>query len=196
MSSRKDFEGDAGAPLPDFNVGAIDVSTVAPAYGIGRSQQQQPDYLDYDQKGRGVVVTMFANTGMSYLLGIGVGGLVGFREGLVHTPSSRFRVKLNSILNHCGRHGSMYGNTAGVVAIMYSLFEGAADHFELDSYTGPLQPASPAFASFMTGATFYSAAGPRVAALAGTIGLGSVGVTYAAYSVLGLPFGYLGYMFF
>jgi len=196
MSQRKDFEGDAGAPLPDFNVGNIDLTTVAPAYGLANKGQQQPDYLDYDQKGRGIVVTMFANTGMSYLLGIGVGGLIGLREGLVHTPSSRFRVKLNSILNHCGRHGSMWGNTTGVVAIMYSLFEGAADHYELDSYTGPLQPASPAFAAFMTGATFYSSAGPRVAALAGSIGLGAVGATYATYSVLGLPFGYLGFMFF
>lgn len=121
--SKKDFEGDAGAPLPDFNVGNIDLTTVAPAYGV----PQQPDYLDYDQKGRGIVVTMFANTGMSYLLGIGGGGLLGLREGLVNTPSSRFRVKLNSVLNHCGRHGSMWGNTAGTAAILYSLFEGLAD---------------------------------------------------------------------
>lgn len=190
--SNKGFEGDAGAPMPDFNVGSIDLTTVSPAYGV----PQKPDYLDYDQKGRGVVVTMFANTGMSYLLGTSAGGVVGLREGLKHTPSSRFRVKLNSVLNHCGRHGSNWGNTAGVVAIIYSLFEGAADQLELDHYTGPLQPASPAFAAFMTGSTFYSAAGPRVAALAGTVGLGAVGATYGLYSVLGLPFGYMGYLFF
>jgi hypothetical protein len=48
----------------------------------------------------------------------------------------------------------------------------------------------------MTGATFYVPAGPRVAALAGTIGLGAVGITYLGYSVLGIPYGSKGFMFF
>lgn len=48
----------------------------------------------------------------------------------------------------------------------------------------------------MTGATFKSMAGPRVAGLAGTIGLGAVGVTYAGYSLLGIPYGNRGYLFF
>jgi hypothetical protein len=71
----REFEGDAGAPLPDFS-GArnISLTTVAPALGVGSQQGQQPDYLDFDQKGRGVVVTMFANAGLCYLVGIGGGG--------------------------------------------------------------------------------------------------------------------------
>ena len=75
MSNTNEFEGDAGAPLPDFS-GArnISLTTVAPALGVGSSPNQQPDYLDFDQKGRGVVVTMFANAGMCYLLGISGGG--------------------------------------------------------------------------------------------------------------------------
>jgi hypothetical protein len=68
--------------------------------------------------------------------------------------------------------------------------------FELEAYTGPVQPAAPAFAAFMTGATFYMPAGPRVAALAGTIGVGAVGITYLGYSVLGIPYGSKGFMFF
>jgi len=73
--SSRQFEGDAGAPLPDFS-GArnISLTTVAPALGVGSQGGQQPDYLDFDQKGRGVVVTMFANAGMCYLVGIGGGG--------------------------------------------------------------------------------------------------------------------------
>eukprot|EP00985_Skeletonema_marinoi_P016301 scaffold8725_cov96-Skeletonema_marinoi.AAC.1 len=63
----------------------------------------------------------------------------------------------------------------GASAIMYSLYEGVADSFELDAYTGPIQPPAPLFAGMMTGATYYMRAGPRVAALAGTIGLGAVG---------------------
>lgn len=35
-----------------------------------------------------------------------------------------------------------------------------------------------------------------MAALAGTIGLGAVGGTFAVYSVLGLPYGSRGWLFF
>lgn len=125
MSSNKEFEGDAGAPLPNFSTGQIRLDTVAPALGVGSTQQ--PDYLDYDQKGRGVVVTMFANGGVSYLIGIAGGGLYGFQKGLTTTPSSKFRVQVNSILNHCGRYGSRAGNTLGVFSILYSLYEGIGD---------------------------------------------------------------------
>ena len=126
-SNSSGFQGDAGGPIPNFSgAGKIDLSTVAPALGVPR-QQKQPDYLDYDKKGRGVVVTMFANTGASYLIGTAFGGFYGLREGLQNTPSSRFKVKLNSVLNHCGRHGSRMGNSVGVLAIMYSLYEGFAD---------------------------------------------------------------------
>jgi hypothetical protein len=123
--SSKEFEGDAGAPLPDFSTGQIRLDTVAPALGV--SSRQQPDYLDYDQKGRGVVVTMFANTGVSYLLGIVGGGLYGFQKGISTTPSSKFKVQVNSVLNHCGRYGSKAGNTLAVFAVMYSLYEGVLD---------------------------------------------------------------------
>jgi hypothetical protein len=125
QSDRREFEGDAGAPLPDFTAPNIDIRTVAPALGV--NVNRQPDYLDYDQKGRGIVVTMFANSGVAYLLGTFGGGFYGLREGFLQSPSTRFRVKLNSILNHSGRYGSRWGNSLGVVAILYSLYEGVAD---------------------------------------------------------------------
>jgi Tim17/Tim22/Tim23/Pmp24 family len=125
MASNKGFEGDAGAPLPDFSTGQIRLDTVAPALGVGSTQQ--PDYLDYDQKGRGLVVTMFANAGVSYLLGIVGGGVYGFQKGISSTPSSKFKVQVNSVLNHCGRYGSKAGNSMGVFAVMYSLYEGIFD---------------------------------------------------------------------
>jgi len=127
MSRDKEFEGDAGAPLPDFTTN-IQLQTVAPALG-GRGNS--PDYLEYDQKGRGVVTTMFANAGAAYMLGIAGGGMYGLRKGLASTPSSRFKVKLNSVLNSSGRYGSRAGNSLGTFAIMYSLYEGLADHVSL-----------------------------------------------------------------
>jgi hypothetical protein len=134
-----DGGGGGVTPLPDFNASNIRLSTVAPAFGIPSSSLtagpgsahlsagRQPDYLDYDQKGRGIVSTMFTNSGISYVLGVSLGGLYGLREGLLRTPSSRWKVKLNSVLNHCGRHGSGLGNMMGSTAILYSLYEGVAD---------------------------------------------------------------------
>ena len=133
--SNKEFEGDAGAPLPDFS-GASNISlgTVAPALGIGTSQERQPDYLDYDQKGRGLITTMFANAGLSYLIGITAGGMYGLQKGISSTPSSKFKVQVNSVLNHCGRYGSKMGNSFGVFAVLYSLYEGLADKVSFVSY--------------------------------------------------------------
>jgi len=142
------------------------------------------------------MVKMFANTGLSYMLGIMAGGLYGLNEGLKHTPSHRFKVKLNSILNHCSRHGSRVGNTVGVLSIFFSLYEDIADRFEIDQYTGPVQEPGPALAALLTGVTYKAQSGPRVAALAGSIGLASVGVTYGVYSVLGIPYGHKGWLFF
>jgi import inner membrane translocase subunit TIM23 len=70
---------------------------------------------------------MFSNAGVSYLLGVSAGGLYGFYQGVKSTPTTRFRVQLNSVLNHCGRYGSRVGNTIGVFSVMYSLYEGLAD---------------------------------------------------------------------
>lgn len=122
----KEFEGDAGAPLPDFSARSISLDTVAPSLGI-QSQRAQPDYLDYDQKGRGLTVTLFANTGVNYLLGTTIGGLFGLQKGIRSTPSSKFKIQVNSILNNCGRYGSKIGNSFGVFAVLYSLYEGVGD---------------------------------------------------------------------
>lgn len=198
--SSSQLEYDAGAPLPDFsNARNISLTTVAPALGVQNSRNTTPDYLEFDQKGRGVVVTMFANAGMCYLVGIGGGGLYGLQRGIVSTPSSKFKVKLNSVLNHSGRHGSRVGNTLGVFAVMYSLYEGLGDALDLDRYTGNSVdvPVSPIVAAGLTGMTYYGPAGIRVASLGGIIGCGIVSATYTTYKfILGKPYGSYGFLWF
>lgn len=54
---------------------------------------------------------------------------------------------------------------------------------------------SPAFGAACAGAAYFAPSGPRVAALAGSIGFGTVAVTYAAYGVLGIPYGSRGFLF-
>jgi hypothetical protein len=48
----------------------------------------------------------------------------------------------------------------------------------------------------MTGVSYYAPSGVRVAGLAGAIGMGTVGATYAGYTALGKPFGSYGFLFF
>jgi import inner membrane translocase subunit TIM23 len=132
MNSSAD-ESDSGAPLPDFRTQGLQLQTIAPALGV-INQKASPDYLDYDVKGRGIFSTMFANSGMAYLLGISAGGIYGFRQGLAATPSTRFRVQVNSVLNHCGRYGSRAGNALGVFAVLYSFYEGVSDRVSLFCY--------------------------------------------------------------
>lgn len=194
--SNKEFEGDAGAPLPDFS-GArnISLTTVAPALGVRQQGQPQPDYLDFDQNGRGIVVTMFQNSGACYLMGIGAGGIYGLQKGIASTPSSKFKVQVNSVLNNAGRYGSRAGNTLGVFAVLYSLYEGLGDNLEIDRYTG-FESSAPPLAAMMTGISYFAPAGVRVAALGGAIGLGAVGATYAGYTAFGKPVGSAGLMWF
>jgi hypothetical protein len=165
-----DGGGGGVTPLPDFNASNIRLSTVAPAFGIPSSSLtagpgsahlssgRQPDYLDYDQKGRGILSTMFTNSGISYVLGVSLGGLYGLREGLLRTPSSRWKVKLNSVLNHCGKHGSGLGNMMGSTAVLYSLYEGVADTVSIGRMRiagrsrrmrGGATPPDPVFFSFV-----------------------------------------------
>jgi mitochondrial import inner membrane translocase subunit TIM23 len=209
-------EQDVGAPLPSFNAANIQLTTIAPALGVsvkdaqkqGALQQQQqinpyyqqPDYLDYDPKGRGTMTTMFANAGVSYLMGISVGGIYGAQRGLQVSPSARFRVQLNSVLNNSGRYGSKVSNMTGIFAVFYSLYEGLADNYELDEIVRapPSMAAmvSPTFAATAAAATYFAPSGPRVATLAGALGFGSVAITYSMYSLLGIPHGSQGFLFF
>lgn len=55
---------------------------------------------------------------------------------------------------------------------------------------------APAFGSTMAGVCYFAPSGPRVAALAGAIGFGSVAATYGVYSILGIQYGSRGFLFF
>ena len=55
---------------------------------------------------------------------------------------------------------------------------------------------SPAFGSVAASATYFAPNGPRVAALAGSIGFGAVAATYTVYTALGIPYGSRGFLFF
>ena len=138
MSSQSESEefNDEGAsrPIPSFDSSAIKLTTIAPALGVA---DDSPDYLEYEDgynlntNRRGTTTVMFANAGLSYMLGTLGGGLYGFQEGLKKTPSNRLKVKVNSVLNHSSRHGSRVGNMFGVLSVFYSLYEATGDYVSL-----------------------------------------------------------------
>lgn len=87
--------------------------TVAPLYGV--TNEEEPDYLDYDIKGRGTVEKMFLYSGSAYLTGILSGGVLGGRTGWKSAPSPRFWIRVNSVMNGAGKYGSKWGNNMGVI---------------------------------------------------------------------------------
>jgi len=63
---------------------------------------------------RGVMERATYATGCCYMAGIGLGGMRGFFVGLRNAPNKRFRIRVNSVLNACGR-GARLGNSLGVI---------------------------------------------------------------------------------
>jgi import inner membrane translocase subunit TIM23 len=160
----------------------IDLSTVAPMLGV--SAGDDPDYLDYDIKGRGFFEKLFFQCGSSYLIGMGGGGLYGAGVGLRTAASPLFRVRVNALMNGCSKYGSRVGNSFGVLALMYTSFEWGADQLELDRYAGGYDFVNPITAGACTGLMFKSTAGPKPMLLAGVLGGSLVGLSIAAAPTL------------
>lgn len=156
------------------------ISAAVQTQQIGPSQEQ---FLGGKRK-RGVFERATFNAGCSYLFGIGAGGAAGFVTGLRNAPNRRFRIRLNAVLNSCGR-GARLGNSLGVIAMGYTGFEFLCDTIELDKLVR--LPGSdwvnPVAAAGMTGMLYRSTAGLPVAAAAGAVGL-----VAGAMVFVGLPY--------
>lgn len=62
-------------------------------------------------------------TGTTYLAGLTLGGAWGLAEGLRRTPvTAPPKIRLNGVLNSATRRGPFLGNSAGVVAMVYNVF--------------------------------------------------------------------------
>jgi mitochondrial import inner membrane translocase subunit TIM23 len=122
-----------------------------------------------------------------YLIGIVLGGSFGFVEGFRTAPSTKFNIRLNSILNRSGRRGSRLGNALGSVSFLYSLLEGATEYSRLDRYIpgNSAEWATPILCATMTGMIYKSTQGPKTVAVAG--GLGAALASTALLSKTFLP---------
>lgn len=124
--------------IADLRSEKVDMSSVLginPAFMRAVQDAQKKDGGTYIQSGQRSLFERFNyNIGTLYLsgkqntisgawtlrsllheLGLLLGGAYGFVYGAANSPSPRFRIRLNSILNGSGRFGAYTGNRVGVL---------------------------------------------------------------------------------
>ncbi|KAF0700558.1 Aste57867_8894 [Aphanomyces stellatus] len=172
--------------LPDFGGSSqIDLGSIAPVFGIaGTPSTSAADYLEYDTRGRGFHERATHTIGMSYFGGILAGGTYGVVEGVRNAPSTKLKVRLNSLFNAAGQRGSRAGNALGVLALMYSSVQELADVAEIDRFV-IFDKAVPILAAGATGMLYKSTAGTRPMLMAGAIGAILMGAVQFGSSVVG-----------
>lgn len=162
-----------GAPI-NYNIGR----TIGGAPGTIKLDKvlQQPHYLETDIKsGRDAWSRAFYNTGAAYgsclILGSMYGGLVGLRNA----PSKRFKIRLNSVLNEASNRGARISNSAGVVALMYSLTKAGIEYTTVTDRMGLGDWADSVLAAGITGMVYKFPRGPQHMALFATAGAAVMG---------------------
>ncbi len=123
------------------------------------------------------------NVGASCLAGMLVGGTYGLVDGWRTSPSTKWKIRLNSVLNKSGRNGSRLGNALGVLALFYSGAEYGLEYAEIERTLGGVgsELIIPTTAAIASGILYKSTSGsPKAVLLAGAIG-GSLAL--AAYGL-------------
>uniref|UniRef100_A0A7S1XNQ0 Mitochondrial import inner membrane translocase subunit TIM23 n=1 Tax=Phaeomonas parva TaxID=124430 RepID=A0A7S1XNQ0_9STRA len=180
---------------PDFGelppIPGIDFTLKQPiGGGLSTGSRYEPEYLDYTIKSRGPLENVFSYCGTAYLAGVIGGGGVGLMEGVRSSPSSRFRILFNSIMNNAGKRGSRAGNAFGCVALFYSGFLALYDGYNVDMQLGVGDWVNPVLSGASTGLLYKSTAGPRAAILAAVLGGGVIGASFGVEEVVSNMLGY------
>ena len=106
-------------------------------------------------------------TGTTYLGGLTLGGLMGLREGMVRplgVQSPTFRLRMNAVLNQVTRRGTFIGNSAGVLAMTYNIFDAI-----IDSTRGKHDIYGSLASGALSGALFRCTHGARAMLVSATI---------------------------
>ena len=156
---------------------SLDVSTLHPMAGLGKDELEYLDIVDAQPSqlegartalpSRGWSDDLCYGTGTTYLSGLALGGLLGAREGLARplgVDQTTFRLRLNAVLNQVTRRGSFFGNSAGVIALIYNLVDAA-----IDGVRGKHDIYGAMSAGALSGALFKSTAGLRPMAISSAI---------------------------
>ncbi|KDN53366.1 putative MAS6-mitochondrial inner membrane import translocase subunit [Tilletiaria anomala UBC 951] len=147
----------------------LDLAKLHPMAGLGKDDIEYLDIVDEQPStmegartalpSRGWSDDLCYGTGTTYLSGLAIGGMLGAREGLtrplgVNNPTTRLR--LNAVLNSITRRGSFFGNSAGVIALIYNIIDAS-----IDAARGKHDIYGAVAAGSISGVIFKSTAGPR-----------------------------------
>ncbi|KAJ4970117.1 hypothetical protein NE237_003216 [Protea cynaroides] len=114
-------------------------------------------------------------TGSGYLAGAIIGAAKGSVEGIKAAErGDSLKLRINRILNSGGQTGRRYGNSLGVVGLIFAGLESGIIYFR-----GTDDVLNSVVAGLGTGALYKAASGPRSAAVAGAIGGLAAGVAVA-----------------
>ena len=81
----------------------VDIGQLGSMFGV--QTRSEPDYLEYDIRGRGYMERLFFNCGASYLGFMLGGGVYGTVQGLRLAPANApLRVRTNALMNGFGKH--------------------------------------------------------------------------------------------
>jgi mitochondrial import inner membrane translocase subunit TIM23 len=122
---------------------------------------------------RGFSDDLCYGTGITYLAALSLGGAWGLQEGLRRSAGQPPKLRLNSVLNAVTRRGPFLGNSAGVVAITYNLFNSGIGWIR-----GKHDSANTIAAGTLSGMLFKSTKGVRQMAISGGI-VGTVAGVWA-----------------
>lgn len=110
--------------------------------------------------------------GIEYLIGLGLGGLLGFQHGIrTLPPNSPGKVQLNHILNNITKRGPFLGNNAGVLALTYNIIDSS-----LDGVRGKHDDVNSVVAGALAGALFRSSRGLKPMAYSSVLMAGAAGL--------------------
>ena len=111
-------------------------------------------------------------TGAVYLIGLGLGGLLGFQHGIrTLPPNAPGKVQLNHILNNITKRGPFLGNNAGVLALTYNIIDSS-----LDGVRGKHDDVNSVVAGALAGALFRSSRGLKPMAYSSVLMAGAAGL--------------------
>lgn len=119
-------------------------------------------------------------TGSGYLTGAITGAAKGSIEGLRSAePGDTLKLRINRLLNSSGQTGRRFGNSLGIVGLIFAGLESA-----MVAGRGTDDLLNCVVAGLGTGVLYKAASGPRSAAVAGAIGGLAAGVAVAGKQVI------------
>ncbi|KAK9479204.1 Tim17/Tim22/Tim23/Pmp24 family-domain-containing protein [Lipomyces japonicus] len=173
------------AELPSFlsDGSNLNIGQLHPLAGLGKDLE----FLDLEDEAlndlpgsrgflpsRGFSDDICYGTGTLYMSGLAFGGVYGFAEGLRSTTADApAKLRLNAVLNAITRRGPYLGNTAGVLAVSYNIF-----NWSFGAYRGNHDEYNSIAAGTITGVLFRATKGIKQMAISGVI-VGSLTGTWS-----------------